>query len=83
MIDIIPTLARSRLIVIQVLWPLRPLYHFEDVLAVEGQADAGLGRSFQEVVLILPVEFGDLLHHMLNIALHLDNPLRSAMNVKW
>ena len=57
MICIIPTLASGHLIVVQAWWPLRPLYDFEDWLAVERQADAELGRSFQKVVRILAVEF--------------------------
>ena len=83
MISIILTLASGRLIVVQVRWPLQPLYDFEDWLAVERQVDAELRIPFPKVVRILAVEFCGLLHHVLNVALHLGNSPRSAMNVKW
>ena len=57
MISIIPTLASGHLIVVQVRWPLQPLYDFEDWLAVERQADAELKKLFPKVVRILAVEF--------------------------
>ena len=56
MIGIIPTLASGRLIVVQVRWPLQPLYDFEDWLAVERQVDAELRIPFPKVVRILAVE---------------------------
>ena len=56
MISIIPTLASGRLIVVQVRWPLQPLYDFEDWLAVERQVDAELRIPFPKVVRILAVE---------------------------
>ena len=83
MISIIPALASGRLIVVQVRWPLQPLYDFEDWLAVERQVDAEFRIPFPKVVRILAVECSNLLHHVLNVALHLDNSPRSAMNVKW
>ena len=57
MISIVPTLASGRLIVVQVRWPLQPLYDFEDWLAVERQVDAELRIPFPKVVSILAVEF--------------------------
>ena len=83
MVSIISTLASGRLIVFQVRWPLQPLYDFEDWLAVERQVDAELRIPFPNVVCILTVEGLGLLRHVLNVALHLDNSPRSAMNVKW
>ena len=56
MISIIPSLASGRLIVVQVRWPLQPLYNFEDWLAVEGQVGAELRMSFPKVVRIIAVK---------------------------
>ena len=42
----------------------------------------GLGKPSQEVVRLLAAEFKSLIHYLLNVALHLDDSPRSAMNVK-